>query len=59
MRAEMRPHVVQRLRELHEHYVFLVNSAVEEGRDAEIEALIASYPDEAAWLISDAQTHAL
>lgn len=55
MRADMRPDVVQRLRELHEHYVFLVNSAVEEGRhEDEIEALVAGYPDEAARLMTDA-----
>ncbi|WP_156934631.1 hypothetical protein [Pseudonocardia spinosispora] len=55
MRADMRPDVVQRLRELHEHYVFLVNSAVEDGRrEDEIEAIAASYPDEAAQLMADA-----
>lgn len=56
MRADIRPDVVQRLRELHEHYVFQVNAAVEEGREDQIEMLAARYPDEAARVIAGAGT---
>jgi hypothetical protein len=45
----------QRLRELHDHYVFQVNVAVEEGRERDIDALVAGYPDEAARMIAEDQ----
>jgi hypothetical protein len=51
MDAVMRPEVVRQLRELHEHYIYLVNEAVAEGRESEVEELAARYPDEAARLI--------
>jgi hypothetical protein len=44
----------RRLRELHEHYIVLVNLAVEEDREGDIDALVASYPDEAARLLTEA-----
>ncbi|WP_445188564.1 hypothetical protein ACTXG6_15820 [Pseudonocardia sp. Cha107L01] len=44
----------RRLRELHEDYIVLVNLAVEEGRECDIDALVASYPDEAARLLTEA-----
>jgi len=48
----------QRLRELHDHYVYLVNVAIEEGREDEIDDLVARYPDEAARLIVQADARA-
>ena len=42
-----------RLRELHDHYAYEVNSLIGEGREAEIDALVAGYPDEAARLIAE------
>jgi len=41
----------RRLRELHEDYIVEVNLAVEQGRERDIEALVASFPDEAARLM--------
>jgi hypothetical protein len=40
------------LRELHDDYVFQVNSAIEEGREDVVEVLDARYPDDAARLIA-------
>lgn len=62
----MHPHTVtdqpddtqRRLRELHDHYAFQVNVAVEEGREHEIDSLVAGYPDEAAQLMEHAARHA-
>jgi hypothetical protein len=48
----------RRLRELHEHYIVLVNLAVEEGRQCDIDALVASYPDAAARLLTEASVKA-
>jgi hypothetical protein len=47
----MRADIEQRLRELHEYYIVEVNLAVEQGREGDIEALVARYPDEAARLM--------
>ena len=47
----MRADIERRLRELHEDYIVEVNLAVEQGRERDIEALVASYPDEAARLM--------
>ncbi|HEX4247657.1 MAG TPA: hypothetical protein VH008_07305 [Pseudonocardia sp.] len=44
--------IERRLRELHERYIFEVNEAVEEGREQDIEELVARYPDEAARLMT-------
>ena len=35
------------LRRLHDGYVFLVNCAIEEGRDDEVRRLADAYPDDA------------
>ena len=48
----------RRLRELHDYYAFQVNVAVEEGREHEIDSLVAGYPDEAAQLIEHAARRA-
>ncbi|HEX4356030.1 MAG TPA: hypothetical protein VH141_00805 [Pseudonocardia sp.] len=48
--------IERRLRELHEHYIFEVNQAVEEGREGDIAELVAHYPDEAAQLMAAAAT---
>jgi len=48
--------IERRLRELHEHYIFEVNEAVEQGRERDIAELVARYPDEAARLITEAAT---
>lgn len=50
--------IERRLRELHDYYAFQVNVAVEEGREHEIDGLVASYPDEAARLIEEHQASA-
>jgi hypothetical protein len=46
--------IERRLRELHERYIFEVNQAVEEGRERDIDELLAHYPDEAAELMAAA-----
>lgn len=46
----------RRLRELHEHYIFEINQAIEEGRERDIEEFVARYPDEAAELMAEAGT---
>lgn len=48
--------IERRLRELHEHYIFEVNQAIEEGRECDIAELVAYYPDEAAELMAAAAT---
>jgi hypothetical protein len=48
--------IERRLRELHEHYIFEVNQAIEEGRERDIAELVARYPDEAAELMAAAAT---
>ncbi|MBO0872977.1 MAG: hypothetical protein J2P19_06250 [Pseudonocardia sp.] len=50
--------IEQRLRELHDYYAFQVNLAVEEGREGDIDGLVASYPDDAARLIGEHRTRA-
>jgi hypothetical protein len=53
------PSAIQRqLRELHDYYAFQVNVAIEEGREDEIDGLVARYPEEAARLIAEAETRA-
>jgi hypothetical protein len=47
--------IQRRLRELHDYYVFQVNVAVEEGREHEIDGLVARYPEEAAQLIEEVE----
>jgi hypothetical protein len=47
----------RRLRELHEHYIALVNLAVEEGRERDIDVLVASYPDAAARVMTEASVN--
>jgi hypothetical protein len=62
----MNPHTVtdlpddtqRRLRELRDHYTFQVNVAIEEGREHEINSLVAGYPDDAARLLEHAARHA-
>jgi hypothetical protein len=47
-----------RLRLLHDEYVAAVNSAVEEGRDDQVERLVADYPDAALRVITEFETAA-
>jgi hypothetical protein len=49
-----RPH----RRGLRDYYAFQVNVAIEEGREREIDGLVAKYPEEAAGLIAEAQAQA-
>lgn len=54
----MRTDLEQQLRELHDYYAFEVNVAIEEGREHQIDELVASYPDEAARLIEQGEADA-
>lgn len=50
--------IERRLRELHDYYAFQVNVAVEEGREGDIDGIVAHYPDEAARLLEEHRTRA-
>ncbi len=52
MYADTPTDITQRLSQLHEQYTFLVNVAIEEGREDDIDGLVASFPQEAAELMA-------
>ena len=45
--------IERRLRELHAHYIAEVNLAIAEGRESDVDELVAGFPDEAAQLIAE------
>jgi len=44
--------IERRLRQLHEYYMLQVDLAVEQGREQDIDQIVAGYPDEAAELMA-------